>query len=291
MDYLIDAGPSGPHSWSAHANALKCLRFAAWSAQDRARGGGPCPSPALIKGSLMHVGLAHHYELKRQAPLNEKLEEQSLFCPDNPHLPHEAIQVLADSQPDAHKGFWNRYVLEVQKTLDYYLLHWGSESWRPRAIERILETTIEDEERGKSYDYTQRADAIFTHPLKGKHFIWDHKTTFRIQESTTKRYTLSGQFLGYNMLGNRLFGERYGGVLLNMIGWCDKNKGPQFERIVVPYSPFAQERFLKTLLHARRMMDDHAHLEPGQRPGAHHETVCWGTYGPCKYFHRCQHGE
>ena len=288
---LIDPGPSR-RGWHRLQNALKCPRLAAWSARDREAQSESCPSAPLIKGSLMHIGLAHHYQIKKDAPIAKKaLESAGVYVPKShlPHEPHDAIAALAEAQPLTQRHEWKKHVPEVQKVLAYYLLHWRSESWVPRAIEHELETTIKDGD--KEHLYTQRVDAIFQHPMTGKHWFFDHKTTFRIQDSTTKRYTLSGQFLGYNMLGKRIFKERYGGVMLNMIGWGDKKKGPQFERIVVPYSPFSQKRFIKTLLHAEHILEEHEGREPSEWPGAHHETVCWGTYGPCKYFDRCQHGE
>ena len=291
---LLDPGPSRK-GWHRLQNALKCPRYAAWSARDREQGSEQCPSPSLIKGSLMHIGLAHHYHIKKYAPIAEKaLEAAGVYIPKShlPYEPHDAIAALAEEESQKsliHKHEWMRHVPEVQKALECYLLHWRDEPWVPRAIEHELETVIKDGD--KEHLYTQRVDAIFTHPMTGKHWFFDHKTTFRIQNSTTKRYTLSGQFLGYNMLGKRIFKERYGGVMLNMIGWGDKKKGPQFQRVAVPAAPYSQERFIKTLLHAEHILEEYEGRDPGEWPGAHHETVCWGTYGPCKYFDRCHYGE
>jgi len=278
---LIDPGPSR-RGWHRLQNALKCPRLAAWSARDREAQSESCPSAALIKGSLLHVGLAHYYAQKFEGHAHQGSEYYD---------PVDAITKLVESQPAAHQDQWSEWVPMVTKTLLNYMLHWQNESWTPWEIEKELETTIRDEERGNDFLYTQRVDAVFMHPQNGKCWFVDHKSTFKIMDKTTKKYSLSGQFLGYNLLGMRKYGPNFGGVLLNMIGWGNAKSGPEFQRITLPAAPFSQERFEKTLVYAERILDDHKGQEPGEWPGVHHETACWTTYGPCKYFDRCHYGE
>ena len=140
------------------------------------------------------------------------------------------------------------------------------------------------------YLYTQRVDLVAQNANTGKIWFIDNKTTFKILPKTIKRYELSGQVLGYNMFGSSMFGDKYGGVMMNMIGWGGKGP-PEFQRVMMPPAPFSQKRFTKTLLHAERIIDLHEGREPGDWLGAHLESACCGTYGPCKYFERCHYGE
>jgi hypothetical protein len=279
---LINPG-SSRRGWHRLQNALKCPRLAAWSARDREAQSEACPSAPLIKGSLLHMGLAHYYAQKRE---REDGKSESEY-----YDPVGAMTKLVESQPAAHQGQWSEWVPMVTGTLLNYMIHWQSERWTPWEVEKELETTIRDEGRRKDFLYTQRVDAIFLHPQNGKTWFVDHKSTFKIMDKTTKKYSLSGQFLGYNLLGMRMYGPRFGGVLLNLIGWGSKKSGPEFQRITLPAAPFSQERFEKTLVYAERILEDHEGQEPGDWPGAHHETACWTTYGPCKYFDRCHYGE
>jgi len=59
---------------------------------------------------------------------------------------------------------------------------------------------------------------------------------------------------------------------------------------VLPNAPFALSRFKNTLVHAERVIREHKDLDAMEWPGAHHETACWTTYGPCKYFEQCRLG-
>lgn len=98
---LIDPGPSR-RGWHRLQSVLKCPRYAAWSAFEREHGNERCPSPALIKGSLMHIGLAHHYQIKKDAPIAKKaLEVAGVYVPKShlPYEPHDAIAALAEAQP------------------------------------------------------------------------------------------------------------------------------------------------------------------------------------------------
>ena len=285
MPEFINPGPSRK-GWHRLQNVLKCPRYYALSSFSKGQPSTAVPSDPLIKGSLLHMGLAHYYALMRKDQEHWKGRDEGKEY----YSPHEAVEMLVADQPPEHQAAWQEWVPLVHRVLDAYVMHWAHDQSMVYYIEKEVQANIFDEERNESYFYTQRVDAVFRHPKTGKWWFVDHKTTFRIMEKTMRKYTLSGQFLGYQMLGQELFGDDWGGVLLNMIGWPQKGKAPEFERKVLPSAPFALSRFKNTLVHAERVIREHKDLDAMEWPGAHHETACWTTYGPCKYFEQCRLG-
>ena len=92
------------------------------------------------------------------------------------------------------------------------------------------------------------------------------------------------------MLGRALFKQQFGGVLVNFIGWPQKNGLPKFERAVLGAAPHALKHMQKTLVHAERVIHDHKDIPALEWPGAHHENACVTQYGPCKFFDVCRWG-
>jgi hypothetical protein len=239
----------------------------------------PTSSPALIKGTLLHTALAHRYALRGDAPDPELLS------------PLDAIEARAEAEPNAE--VWKEHTGLVTKTYLEYELRWAAERWETMAVERELQATIRDDERDVGYLYTQRADLIVCNPATGLVYIVDHKTTSRLTSKVLRRYTLSGQFRGYNFFGRGLLGEKFGGVILNMIQWPDRKGAFKFERIDLEPAPFADKTFRDTVVHAERLIHDlrDRHDEPMAWPGAHHETACWTPYGACENHDRCEWGD
>ena len=94
--FLIDPGPSRK-GWHRLAKVLRCPRLYALSYKQKHRTSDEPPAEPLVKGSLFHVGLAHHYGL------------QSDLYPDvELYSPGEAFEQLAQSQPQGHRAAWQR---------------------------------------------------------------------------------------------------------------------------------------------------------------------------------------
>jgi hypothetical protein len=277
MPRLLDPGPSR-RGWHRLQLVLQCPRkYALYMA--RKENPEPTSSPALIKGTLLHTALAHRYALR------------CTWRPDPELLsPLDAIEARAEAEPNAE--VWKEHTGLVTKTYLEYELRWAAEQWETVAVEKELQATIRDDERDVGYLYTQRADLIVRNPATGLVYIVDHKTTSRLTSKVMRRYTLSGQFRGYNFFGRGLLGEKFGGVILNMIQWPDRKGAFKFERIDLEPAPFADKTFRDTVVHAERLIHDlrDRHDEPMAWPGAHHETACWTPYGACENHARCEWG-
>ena len=180
----------------------------------------------------------------------------------------------------------------MTQTYLQYELRWAAEQWEVVEVERELAATIEDKERREAYLYTQRADLIVRNPTTGLLYIVDHKTTSRLTAKTLRRYTLSGQFRGYAFFGRGFLGNKFGGVILNMIQWPRGDGGAMFQRSDLEPAPHADKTFKDTVIYAERLIRDLTprHNDPMAWPGVHHETGCWTPYGPCEYHTRCEWG-
>jgi len=267
---LINAGPSEA-GWHRLQSVLKCPRYYVLE-RDR-----PWKwSPPLVKGSLVHIGLAHHY---RRVQAEQQGED-----PDQWYEPMEAIARLSfDNAADS--PHWLEYAELAQEAVGKYIVEWEGEQWKVRAVEHELRAKVD----GK-YLYTQRVDAIFEAP-GGKIWMVDHKTTFRIAPKTIRRYTLSGQMLGYQLFGQKLYGDKFAGVMLNMIQLPQEvGKNYSFARPTIEPAPFAVPKLKQTILHAEELIEKYKDKDPMDVPGVFHETACWTPYGQCPFASYCQWG-
>ena len=269
---LLNAGPSEA-GWHRLQSVLQCPRKYALQQQTPWQG-----SEATIKGSLMHIGLAHHYMLQKE--------------PEGDwHTPIDAVDELAQVEYErGDDGRWLEYPEMIKQTLLEYIQHWKGEHWEVLHVEEEIKVHLYDEVRRQKYLYTQRPDLI-VQDRWGKVWIVDHKTAGRVSPTTIRRYALSGQFLGYKLLGKTFFKEKFAGVVPNMIQHPNKKGGAQFARPNLEPAPIAQQRHKQTLLHAERLIRDHQHLtDPMDWPGVHHEDACWTRYGACPFHNKCQWG-
>ena len=87
-------------------------------------------------------------------------------------------------------------------------------------------------------------------------------------------------------------GNQFGGVVLNMIQWPQKNKAANFQRTDLDPAPYADKTFRDTVILAERCIRDLTpkHDTPLAWPGVHHEHACWTAYGPCDHYDTCTWG-
>ena len=275
--FLIDPGPSRK-GWHRLAKVLRCPRLYALSYKKKHRTSDEPPAEPLVKGSLFHVGLAHHYGL------------QSDLYPDvELYSPGEAFEQLAQSQPQGHRAAWQRYVAEMNITLLDYQTHWHAENWIVKGIEHELMVNVYDEQVNDTYFYTQRVDLVWEHPVTGKVWFVDHKTTGRFTDKTLGGYSMNGQFLGYQMIGQKMFGEQWGGVILNIIEWGKGKKSASFRRMPIDPAPHAVANFKQSILRAERTIREFEQTAPELWPGTHQEAACW-PYRKCRFYDTCQWG-
>lgn len=277
MPKLIDPGPSEA-GWHRLQTALQCPRKYALNLEKPRTWSAP-----LVKGSLVHLGIAHYYARKRALIQGTD--------PDEYFEPIEAIGRLAiKNYSETREQLWMEHAELCQYTTSQYISHWHAEGWEPLHIEEQFRSHVTDDE-GNRFLYTQRADLIVA-DSRGKIWIVDHKTTYRIAPKTIKRYTLSGQFLGYRVLGEKAFGKNFGGVVLNMLQ-LPKEVGDEiiFKRPTLDPAPYALRTFKQTIINAEKIIRSNNHLDNAMDwPAVHHETACWTPYGACPFHETCQFG-
>ena len=101
----------------------------------------------------------------------------------------------------------------VVKAVSAYVRHYSSDGTNLRVI--AIEEPVETEFFG--HRYTARVDLVLE-DNGGKVWYLDHKFVAKVEGKVFRRYVLSGQFLGLQHLGMRTYGERFGGVKVNVIG-------------------------------------------------------------------------
>jgi len=264
---LIFTGPS-PRGWHRLQLFLECPQRYAWNYLAGLKGINE-DAPPLVKGSLVHLGLAQHY-----AQLREKQQGR------DPKLyfdPIEAIDIMIEAKPH-----WKDHGELAKRVTEAYLVKWRNERFKIVAVEELLEAQIE------GYRFTGRMDLV-VEDSEGKIWIIDHKTTGRLQAQQRKFYSVSGQILGYQTLGKIHFGDRFGGMRLNMIQHGGDFK---FERFNVDPAPKMMERWPSAVKDAeegiQKLLDEG---RPADKwPIAPSELVCFHRYGPCNYIEQCKWG-
>jgi hypothetical protein len=177
------------------------------------------------------------------------------------------------------------FVSEIQTTFDAYVdEHWADEQmYRIFDVEALHQTTI-----GGKYLLTGRFDLIVEDGMK-RLFIWDHKSSSRIQASHKEFYAMSGQFLAYSHMAQEKYGERFGGVKINMVQMGNR---PAFERFDLKRSPHLEANFAQSVLDIEAAIE---RLEAEGRPYAQwpksmNELTCYHRYGACEFMDKCRFG-
>lgn len=274
---LIDSGPS-ERGWHRLEAYTRCPQLYAWGygqagaggeAAERARTSFP-PTFPLVRGSIGHVGLAHCYA--RLKAIQEGTD------PENYYLPLDAMRLVAEKFGELGAEALPTAVRAVKA----YARRYGTEPFKVIAVEEAAET------RFLGWRYTARLDLV-VEDLGGKVWIIDHKFVSKIEAKVQRRYTLSGQFLGLAHLGHRIYGDRFGGVRLNLIG-CNV---AGFDRVSPEPAPWMLTKFPAVVQHAEegiarleRLIEQGADL-----PASPSEHTCMGSYGECPAFELCRWGQ
>ena len=271
---LINAGSSGEWGWHATEAALRCPQlFAYYHRIPNALGKDGNRDP-LLKGSLVHAGLAHYYARLQSAQAGRDPEEWA--------TPDRAVDACAEELGTASLKF----VDMAKQVIREYAAHYATDTLMPLHVEEVFTANI----GGRKF--TQRLDLVARGTKSGKIYIYDHKTSGRLA-SIGRRYTLSGQFLGMEMFGREVFGAEFGGVVANVIQLPAKH-GDRcvFERMGQQPAPHAQRGFALTVLHARERIEalDASGIDPWEWPKVLSEQVCVTAYGPCDGFDLCRWG-
>lgn len=267
----------------------------------------------LVKGSLLHVGVAHI--LRRAQALQEGDD------PERWYRPSEAIPLAAqamDRENPAHRaarwvplvtatcrayhaapGSYPQQILSVEEVIRVAL------RWRPGA-QRIAEVRLlgTDERLPEGWRlYTQRLDAVSIED--GCLAVDDHKSASYIRASTRAAYTMHGQFWGAELLVRLRWpelAERGVRVYANLIEWPKYKRGQEpdpedarvgrIERIRLRGAQAMLSGFWRDILDwydfRDRLLSDGR--SPWDWPKAGIELGCMTRYGECAYTELCRKG-
>ncbi len=265
---LLSTGPS-PRGWHRLQLMLECPQKWAYKYkldldEDRSN------AAPLVKGSMMHLALAHHY-MRIQAVQEGKNPEEWMH-------PVPALKAIAiQNGPE-----WAEHVDNLVKCYEAYCLQWLDESFEVLAVEKMAYAKIGE------HVLTGRFDLVFR-DRQGKVWICDHKTTGRLQANQKKYYSISGQLVGYSYMGHQIYGEDFGGMILNQV----QHRNPfKFARLRLPPAPNLLKRFPQVVDDAEKRIKE---LEDSGRPYdqwpmAINELTCYSRYGPCPHMERCKWG-
>jgi hypothetical protein len=287
---LLDAG-SSRIGWHRHGAFLRCHQLYAYTHELRMHFE---ESPPLIRGSLIHIGMAHYWTRKSLAemgPMQIQLRDGSivkLTHPDEVMPPSEAIEALAMQQP--WRASWLRWAPLAQDALAAY------EVEQVVAQERLKVVGVEIELLCQihGFDYSQRADLIVEDEF-GKIWIWDHKHTAVLSEDTIDGFSIDGQFLGLFWLGRAFYGERFAGVWANMvdIGRAGTKGRGTFKFQRMPISPAVPllRQFPDNVKEVREEIERlrASGRDPWQWRKAMNQMTCIHRYGKCEAWDLC-HG-
>lgn len=280
---LIDAGPSpaGFHRLEAENICPSLFSFKENLSGKPGPDGQPTPryyvdtSEPLLKGSLGHVGLAHHYA--RAKAITEGGDPNVYYMVD------QAIAQLALKDPA-----YAQWVGLAQQAVADYAAEYAVEDrlWRILEVEQIHEAWVGATSSHPGYRYTSRFDLVVVDPAD-RVWIVDHKFVGRITKFRHEVYKVSGQFVAYHLFGAAAWGRQFGGVIANFIGWDAK---PRVSRRVIEASPHMMATFGQWVVDTERRIESYKGRDPWHYPRAMSEQVCMRTYGKCDAWDLCRFG-
>ena len=277
---LLNAGPS-ERGWHRIEGASRCLRLFAW------RESGALTwksSEPLVKGSLLHIGLAHLYA--RQRTENYGGDPEAYMTVED--SVRALSEIEAEKAGTAHEAaLWRVSVPNIILALRAYENRWRHCDWKPVMVEEELRAQIPKVSGDGTFLFTQRAD-LAVQDGTGKYWIVDHKSCYRIESKTLRQHILSGQFLGYYIFGKKLWGKNFGGLIVNRVKLSEPFG---FDRTTLEPAPDAVKRFAKNLALQEQMVDMFEGKPPQEWPAVYSDQTCWGKYGKCDAFELCQWGK
>jgi len=266
---LIDTGPS-THGWHPREDILRCPRLYAakrilFALADSGRLAYPEP---LVRGSMVHAGLAHRYELRRKGGRRDILQPFDAVVESGRRM--RAPEDLVTKAAAALRAYEEEYARERLEVL---------------AVEQEHEAAMELPGGGTAA-YSARVD-LETVDRFGRITWWDHKTAAKMEQKSHTRYNLAGQILGLQWLGARIHGPRFAGVKINLISVETK---PKFWRGAPDPSPAALRFFPRCVELADKRIAGYEGLAPNDYPMVPSELTCMTQYGPCPALSFCQWG-
>lgn len=263
---LLFTGPS-PFGWHRYETFMRCPAAYAFDLQAKAQNVRN-DAPALIQGTLVHLGLAHHYA-RKQTPGSDL------------YPPLEAIHAHAEAERAAggDAAAWAEAEAAACRALAGYAAHYAAERLRVEAVETVYALDL-----GDGAQLTMRIDLV-VRDSAGKVYLMDHKTTGRMTSLHPVQYGASGQFLAYATLGQLKWGAEFGGLILNMIEIQDKTV--RFDRPPLRVGPGRLAAFVASVRDVAHRMAALSAVPAQDWPRAPTEHTCWTRYGACAHLERC----
>lgn len=269
---LLDTGPSarGAHRLESALICPALYAFTKVVKHEEALGDrGP-----LVRGSMGHVALAHHYA--RLGCVQHQMDPEAYFTP------HEAIDLVAAKMLPTS----TQYLKLIHDAYDGYRAFYATERHEVVGVEEPADTMVPTPDG--PLRFTQRWD-LRTRDDAGRVWITDHKFVAKVEAKTVARYVLSIQFASMQWLGHHFFGKDFGGVKLNLIGVGSSRF--TFQCASLPPAPDAVRRFPATLAHGERVIAQvEALSDPWDAQRTYSEQVCYTAYGPCRAYALCRWG-
>lgn len=277
---LLNAGPSRA-GWHRLETFLVCPALFAYKYRQGGAGidaaTGRVHEP-LVRGSIVHVGLAHLYARMRAAQRRQD--------PDVYYTPAEAMRRVAPTF-----GPMGAAMLPIaEMTFAGYVDRYAEDSmlWEIDKVEDVVEVDVRDGARGP-HDFTQRWDLTAKDKGSGLYYIIDHKIVTAWKPQTLLRYNLSGQFLAAQFIGRMVYGAKFGGVIINFLQAAPMER---YKREPLDPAPDALRAIPRTICDAEEGI---ARLDASDRdladwPRTFSEKVCMTAYGPCDAYDICRWG-
>ncbi|MDF1699586.1 MAG: hypothetical protein P1V36_00305 [Planctomycetota bacterium] len=147
---------------------------------------------------------------------------------------------------------------------------------------------------GHPIEVTKRFDAVMDHRNDGRRYIHDHKITAGgVGKSRAEQYSMDGQFAVNRIAGRQMYGDAFGGVVLNLV----QRRSPwTVSKQFVPPTPardaaFAGQIYRKAHDLANLLVHEIDDPKAAIWPMTQNELVCYHRYGKCGAFERCQYGD
>ena len=271
---LLFTGPSS-RGWHRIQTFLECPQRYAYEYEGRRTTGAAAKDDSddavpLVRGSLLHLGLAQHYSQMR--------EYQQGRDPARFYDPAEAIEILAD----AKGGLWKSEAPEILRCVEAYQQYWAHEDFKVLHVEELFQSEFH------GYPFTGRLDLV-VEDRQGKVWIIDHKGTSFLSDKHRQFYSMSGQMHAYRWLAAATYGDRIAGVRVNLV---QHTKVFKFQRVDTEPAPHLFKRFPEIVKYAEQEIErlKGLNLPVNEWPMAATELTCFHRYGKCKFAERCKWG-
>lgn len=270
---LLVTGASS-RGWHRLQTFLECPQKFAWTYRVNAEHNTAekQETAPLIRGTLTHLGLAHYYARLRET---QQGRDPELFL-----TPEDAISLYS-----RYKGApYMEHAEEITACVQGYIRKYAAvDTFKVLAVEELYEARI------GGYLFTGRLDLV-VEDTRGGVWVFDHKTTGRIEAKQREFYTISGQLLGYRWLARQNLGARFMGLRINLIQ--HGNGDFKYERPQLGQAPHLYSRFEDTVITTEKAIEalDASGRAVEQWPVAMNEMTCYGRYGACPHIEKCKWG-